>query len=108
MIKTITARALKDKMDRGDKFRLIETLLPEFFNDWHLPGAENIPADDMFETAPGKLGKSEEIILYCASFECRASTRAAKALEEMGYQNIVEYSGGKAEWKSRDYPIIKG
>jgi len=26
-------------------------LLPEKFNEWHIPGAENIPADDLGEIA---------------------------------------------------------
>jgi len=51
MIKTINAAELKKKIGNKSKFRLIEVLLPEKFNEWHIPGAENIPADDLGEIA---------------------------------------------------------
>ncbi len=107
MIKTIIAEKLKEKIENKEDFRLIEVLLPRLFEEWHIPGAINIPADDMKEFAPGILKKDEEIIVYCLDFECGASIRAANALLELGYKNIIDFAGGKKDWMDKGYPIEK-
>ena len=68
MIKTIDREELKKKIDRGDHFRLVETLSFEKYCKGHLPGAVNLPPDRIHELAPQTLpNKTEEIIVYCAS-----------------------------------------
>ena len=39
MSETITAAELKEKIDRGDDFHLVETLMAREYEQWHLPGA---------------------------------------------------------------------
>ncbi len=68
MAATITRDELKQKIDRGDDFRLVETLAPHAYGHAHLPGAINLPPDKVRELAPGLLpDKSAEIIVYCQS-----------------------------------------
>ncbi len=55
--------------------------------------------------APRKLPKDKEIVVYCASFECRASPAAARKLEELGYTRVLEYEGGLADWRDAGYPL---
>jgi rhodanese-related sulfurtransferase len=100
MLREISADKLKRKTDEAQDFRLIEVLDPEKYNEWHLPGAENIRLDDLGPAAGIKFKQDEEIVVYCASFECKASTRASRKLDEMGY-NILEYSGGKKSGKKK-------
>jgi rhodanese-related sulfurtransferase len=107
MVETITAEKLKEKIENKEDFRLIEVLLPGLFDDWHIPGAINIPADDMKEIAPGRLKRDEEIIVYCKDLECGASMRAANALLELGYKKIIDFAGGKKDWIDKGYPIEK-
>lgn len=65
---TITRDELKAKIDRGDKFFLVETLAKEYYRHTHLPGALNLPPDQVAELAPTMLpDKSAEIVVYCAS-----------------------------------------
>ena len=67
MAGTITRDELKAKIDRGDPFRLVEALPPEAYRKGHLPGAVNVPADQVAERAPRLLpDKSAEIVVYCA------------------------------------------
>jgi rhodanese-related sulfurtransferase len=69
MDNTITLDELKSKMDRGEKFTLVETLPVEYFRHTHLPGAINLPPDKINELAPSLLpDKDAEIIVYCASY----------------------------------------
>lgn len=64
----ISREDLKDKINRHDKFILMETLAPEAYAQAHLPGAVNAPPDRLRELAP-KLApaKDAEIVVYCAS-----------------------------------------
>jgi rhodanese-related sulfurtransferase len=105
MATEINAEELKQKIDSKEGFILIEVLLPELYEQWHIPGAINIPADDMRDIAPGKLSKDAEIIVYCRSLTCGASDRAADALEDMGYKNITIFRGGKREWEEKGFTV---
>jgi rhodanese-related sulfurtransferase len=68
MLGTISRDELKQKMDRGDAFTLVETLPEAAFQHQHLPGAINLPPDRVKELAPQLLpDKGAEIIVYCAS-----------------------------------------
>ncbi|MFN2454419.1 MAG: rhodanese-like domain-containing protein [Pyrinomonadaceae bacterium] len=65
---TITREELKGKMDRGEKFLLVETLAAEYYKHAHLPGAINLPPDSVAAQAPTLLpDKGAEIVVYCAS-----------------------------------------
>ena len=69
MLATITRDELKRKIDQGDKFLLVETLPPETYHHAHLPGAFNLPPDQVSQRAEALLpDKSAEIIVYCGSF----------------------------------------
>jgi rhodanese-related sulfurtransferase len=65
---TISRDELKGKIDRGDKFLLVETLPAVAYHHEHLPGAINLPPDRVRELAPQLLpDKGAEIIVYCSS-----------------------------------------
>jgi rhodanese-related sulfurtransferase len=68
MIETISRDDLKGKMDRGEDFTLVETLPSMAYHHTHLPGAINLPPDQVKELAPQLLpDKLAEIIVYCAN-----------------------------------------
>ena len=67
MSKTISRDELKQKIDRGDRFQLVETLPQTAFHHAHLPGAINLPPDRVKEVAPTLLpDKEADIVVYCA------------------------------------------
>ena len=68
MLATISRDELKEKIDRGDDFLLVETLPTVAFQHAHLPGALNLPPDRVTELASTLLpDKSAEIVVYCAN-----------------------------------------
>jgi len=68
MTNTISREELKGKLDRGDKFLLVETLPAQAFHHAHLPGAINLTPDRVDELAPALLpDKGSEIVVYCAN-----------------------------------------
>lgn len=108
MARTITAEELKRKIDSGEQFHLVETLLPREYEQWHLPGAVNVHFNRMTKEAHDRFEQEDEIIVYCHDEECNASPIAAKKLESMGYTNVVEFPGGKKAWKQAGYPVESG
>lgn len=102
-VKTITAKELKAKLDRGDDVKIVETLPEEAFKKEHIPGAINIPPADIEKKAPELLSKEDEIVVYCANTECQASPEAARKLTEMGYTKILDFEEGKEGWKAAGY-----
>ena len=102
----MTRDELKVRIGRGGDFKLVETLPPEQFREGHLPGAINLPLDQVSTLAPKLLpDKQTEVITYCASRTCHASSDAARALIKLGYTNVRHYAGGKADWTFAGLPI---
>jgi rhodanese-related sulfurtransferase len=68
MVQTISREDLQSKIERGDKFQLVETLPKTAYDHAHLPGAINLPPDRIEEIAPTLLpDKSAEIVVYCSN-----------------------------------------
>lgn len=68
MVATITRDELQQKLARGDKFALVETLPVATFQHAHLPGALNLPPDQIAQFAPTLLpDKTAEIVVYCSN-----------------------------------------
>jgi rhodanese-related sulfurtransferase len=68
MDRTISTKDLKAKLDRKQEVILVETLAPERYREAHIPGASNIPPEQIKELAPQLLpNKDAEIITYCTS-----------------------------------------
>jgi rhodanese-related sulfurtransferase len=105
MSETITRTKLKEKMDRGDEFELVEALPREDFREQHLPGAINLPPNEAKESATQILpDKNAEIVVYCANSGCPASEDVAKELEAQGYQKVKRYVEGKQDWVDAGLP----
>ena len=65
----IAREELKKKLERGDRFFLLETLPETYYRRAHLPGAMNLPPDRVSEVAPELVSdKSAEVVVYCGSF----------------------------------------
>ena len=65
-IPEITRNELKAKMDRNDKFVLLEALPEEYYRRSHLPGAVNLPYEEAAEKAAAILpDKEADIVVYC-------------------------------------------
>ena len=84
MIKTITREQIKHKLDKHEPITIVEALPVKYFEAEHLPGAINIPHDEVREKAPMMLPDKEAcIIVYCASTECQNSRIATNMLQQM-------------------------
>ena len=98
-MKTISREDIIKNMKQNIGMILIEALPAEYYSKEHLPGAINIPHDQISKMAPELLrNKDAFIVTYCASTACPNSKIAASALENLGYTNVYEYVEGKQDW----------
>jgi len=66
MAATISRDELKLKLARQDKFLLVETLPRTAYQHAHLPGAINLPPDQVTQLASTLLpDKTADIVVYC-------------------------------------------
>jgi rhodanese-related sulfurtransferase len=101
----ITRKELKAKMDRGEKFVLMDALSAKHYDSSHLPGAINLPYEFVDEAETVLPDKDAEIVVYCMNLDCEASTEEARELEEMGYRNVLHYAEGKQGWLRAGLPV---
>ena len=84
---------------------LVEALGPSFFADAHLPGASNLPPDQVADRASTLLpDRNDEIVVYCSG-ECDRARIVANALESRGYQRVHLLDGGKGDWLAAGHPL---
>jgi len=106
-VKEITYEQFTEIRNSGEKYVLLDTLSPESFTKGHIEGAESFSLTNInAESAAEKLSKDANIIVYCGSFKCRASTEAAKILSGLGY-NVLDYKGGLMEWEQKGNQLVK-
>lgn len=110
-MKTLDLTKLKSWMDqKKPDLTLINVLSEEDFEKSHIPGSHNIPVDrDDFVQAVERVagGKDSTIVVYCASFDCDASPKAAKQLDEAGFTNVYDFDGGMKEWLKAGYDVAR-
>lgn len=93
---------LEKKMERCEDFALVEVLSPDSYEEFHLPGAINVPLSEGFEARIQSAlpDKRRAVVVYCMDEDCNASPTAARRLEELGYQRVYDYAAGKQDWKA--------
>src|SRR3546814_3121947 len=82
MVEKITRDELKAKLDRKEPIVLLEALPERYYREEHLPGAFNMPHNQVDALAPNMLAdKNAEIVVYCANGPCQNSGIAARRLD---------------------------
>ena len=85
-------------MMRDEKnYIILDVRRPDEYAEGHIPGAINVPNEEIGTAEIAKLpDKSQLILVYCRSG--RRSKEASEKLVRLGYTNIVEF-GGILDWK---------
>ncbi len=105
-VETISRDELTEKIARRDKFRLVEVLPEENYHQAHLPGAINLPPDQISKLASKRLrDRHAEIVLYSDGSSSHESEAAARELAERGYTNVRDYAEGKQDWIDTGLPV---
>jgi rhodanese-related sulfurtransferase len=106
-LRFITLEDLLEMRANDEKCKLVEVLSEDEYEQGHIPGAINIPLDKLKALARRKLKRTDTIVVYCASYSCQASTKAARKLLEMGYNETLDFKGGKRWWRHAGLELQK-
>ena len=86
-----------EMMKKESGYIILDVRRLDEYADGHIPGAINLPNEDIGTTEIPKLpDKAQLILVYCRSG--RRSKEASEKLVKLGYTNIVEF-GGILDWK---------
>lgn len=101
-MRVISHDDLKQKLDRGDDFKLVMTMHELYFNRAHIPGSLNI---FQLEDALTVLHPDDEIVVYCVDEQCIASITAYHILVQHGFRRVRRFAGGLNAWTQAGYPV---
>ncbi len=110
MSQAITREALKTLLDTGKDVVLVEVIGPNTYREYHLPGAIRIPVDEAFEREIRRAvpDTGTLVVVYCLNHACQASPKAARILDQLGYENVYDYEAGKQDWRAAGLAIETG
>jgi adenylyltransferase/sulfurtransferase len=94
---------LKEKIDRGDKFVLIDVREPHEYKICSIPGAKLIPLGE-FPQHVGEFNPNDEIVIHCRSG--MRSAKACNVLRQHGFRNVRNVVGGILAWSDKVDPSI--
>ena len=94
----ITVQELKARMDAGEKLNLIDCREPQEYAEFNI-GAKLIPLGQIQSMQIDELEdlRNEEVIIHCRSGQ--RSMMACMFLEQMGFTNTCNVTGGMNAWK---------
>ena len=103
-IRETNVDAVRARLDRGDKFVLVDVREESEFAKDHLPGAIHMGKGVIERDVEMKVPDwNTEMVLYCGGgFR---SALAADNLQKMGYTNVISMDGGIREWREKGYPL---
>ncbi len=102
---TITAIELKERIDRGDDFALIDVREPHEYEIVKIPGAQLIPKDRILSgEALAELPQDKPLVLHCKSGA--RSAEALAALHRAGFRDAVHVGGGVLAWAKQVDPSL--
>src|SRR5882724_5790033 len=105
-VREVTVDDVKVKLDRGEKFQLVDVREESEFAKDHLPGAiylgKGVIERDVETCVPDL---NTPLVLYCGGgFR---SALAADNLQKMGYTNVLSMDGGIRDWRNKGLPLTK-
>jgi molybdopterin/thiamine biosynthesis adenylyltransferase/rhodanese-related sulfurtransferase len=97
----ITAVELKQRLDRGDKLRIIDVREPNEYQINRIPGSQLIPLGEI-PRRYAELDPEEELVM-----QCKMGARSAKAadfLRSVGFKRVLNLKGGILDWVDKVDP----
>lgn len=97
-VRECTVQDVKARLDRGEKFLIVDVREDHEWAAGHIPGAVHLGKGIIERDVETKYPDTNtEMVLYCGGgFR---SALAADNLQKMGYTNVISMDGGWRGWK---------
>lgn len=102
-MREITVQELKEKMDAGEDFQLID-VREDFEYEMSNLGGELIPLSGIMIES-GKIDRNKPVIIQCRSG--KRSAAAIMQLEQQGFNNLYNLKGGMLAWAEEIDPEMQ-
>jgi adenylyltransferase/sulfurtransferase len=102
MIPEITVEELKAKLDKKEKFVLLDVREPHEYEIAKIPGSKLIPLGEL-DKRVGELDKSSKLVVHCKMGG--RSARAVQLLRAQGF-DATNVAGGIHDWSERIDPSV--
>jgi sulfur-carrier protein adenylyltransferase/sulfurtransferase len=102
-VQNIDPVEVKAKIDRGEKFQLIDVREPHEWQIGHIPQAKLIPLGEL----PKRLNELDSAVELVA--HCKSGVRSAKAcdlLRQAGFKKVSNMTGGILAWSDKVDPSV--
>jgi molybdopterin/thiamine biosynthesis adenylyltransferase/rhodanese-related sulfurtransferase/molybdopterin converting factor small subunit len=94
---------VKSKIDRGDRFVLIDVREPHEYQICNIPQAKLIPLGDLPKRV-NELNSADEIVAHCKSG--MRSAKAVDFLKQAGFKKVRNMKGGILAWSDKVDPSV--
>jgi phage shock protein E len=95
---------LEHQSKHADHLFVLDVRTPEEFAAGHVPGAVNIPHEQMAARI-GEVPQDKDVVLYCKSG--RRAALAADVLAAKGYTRLSHLEGDMPAWIEQGRPVAK-
>lgn len=93
-----------EKHRNNPDFVLLDVRTSKEYEKEHLKNARLLDVNSSdFESKIKEMDKNKEYFIYCKSG--RRGSKAAKLMQEHGYENVINIKGGIDKWKSKRLPV---
>jgi len=105
-VKECTVADVKQKLDRGEKFHIVDVREESEWANGHVAGAVHMSKGTIERDIESKVpDKAARLVLYCGGgFR---SALVADNLQKMGYENAISLDGGWRALKESGLPLEK-
>ena len=102
-VPTITPVELRAKLDRNEKFVLVDVREPYEYDICNIPGSKLIPLGEL-PARLSELDSADDIVLHCKVGG--RSAKALKILQEAGFRKLSNLRGGITAWADEVDPSV--
>jgi sulfur-carrier protein adenylyltransferase/sulfurtransferase len=99
----ITVKELSERLQRKDKFVLVDVREPHEYQIAKIPGSRLIPLGEVAQRA-NELDTADDIVVHCKSG--MRSAKAIKTLQQLGFKKLRNVKGGILAWSDEVDPSV--
>jgi rhodanese-related sulfurtransferase len=97
---------LRQRLNQND-IALFDVRGDDKYEAEHIPGAKTAPLTALRERVDGIVERDTDLAVYCGSTDCDLSEKAARNLDEMGFEHVYEFEEGLKGWKDAGLDTVE-